>query len=72
MPKVRGIMALEIFWCIWSALFVASLFFVGKHLQNFEEKFSEDAVIIKNDPYLAMQDVLDALRTTENSDELKG
>ena len=48
LPQMRGILALEIFWWIWLALFVASLFFVGKRLQNPEEKFVDNAALIKN------------------------
>lgn len=70
LPSVGGIVALEIFWRVWFVLFVTSLFFVGKRLHNPEKKFSEDAVMIKNDPYLAVQDALDRLQRNDISDEL--
>ena len=71
LPQMRGILALEIFWWIWLALFVASLFFVGKRLQNPEEKFVDNAALIKNEPYVAVQNVLDVLRQYPTTDKLE-
>lgn len=71
MPKFRGIFVLEIFWWIWSALFIASLFFVGKRLQNPDEKFADNAVMIKNEPYIAVQTVLDILKQNPKQEHLE-
>ena len=71
LPKLRGIFALEIFWWIWSALFVTSLFFVGKRLQNPEKKFSDNAVLIKKEPYIMVQTSLDILRQYPTTDKLE-
>lgn len=71
LPQMRGIFMLEIFWWIWSALFVTSLFFVGKRLQNPEEKFVDNAALIKNEPYIAVQNVLDVLRQYPTTDKLE-
>lgn len=70
LPKIRGIVVLEIFWWIWSILFVTSLFFVGKRLQNPDEAFSEYAVMVGDDPYLTVHDALIMLNRHSSSEEL--
>lgn len=70
LPLVDRIVALEIFWRVWIVLFITSLFFVGKRLHNPPKEFSQYAIMIKNDPYLASQDALDRLQMKAISHEL--
>ena len=71
MPKIRGIFLLEIFWWVWSALFVLSLFFVGKRLQNPAENFADNATMIKKEPYIAVQNALDILKQNPKQEHLE-
>lgn len=71
MPRIREIVALEIFWWVWLALFVASLFFVGKRLQNPEKIFSSTAILKNHEPHVLVQNSLSILRQYSATDELE-
>ena len=62
LPKVNSIIGMRIFWWIWLASLVASLFFVGKQLQAKPEPNAKNAILTKRKPYLMIQDVTDALK----------
>lgn len=62
LPKVNSIIGMRIFWWIWLASLVASLFFVSKQLQAKPEPNAKNAILTKEKPYLMIQDVTDALK----------
>ena len=57
LPKINSIIGLRIFWWLWLASFIASLFFVGKQLQTKPQPNISNAVFIKKEPYLAIQNL---------------
>lgn len=62
LPKVSSIIGMRIFWWIWLAGLISSLFFVGKQLQAKPEPNATNAILTKKEPYLMIQDVTDTLR----------
>lgn len=62
LPKVNSIIGMRIFWWVWLASLIFSLFFVGKQLQTKPEPNATNAILTKKEPYLMIQDVTDALR----------
>lgn len=62
LPQVNSIIGMRIFWWIWSAGLIASLFFVGKQLHAKPEPNAPNAVLTKKEPYLMIQDVMDQLK----------
>jgi len=62
LPQVNSIIGIRIFWWIWTAGLIASLFFVGKQLQAKTEPNATDAICIKKEPYLMVLDVSAALK----------
>ncbi len=53
---------MRIFWWVWLAGLITSLFFVGKQLQSKSEPNAPNAILTKKEPYLMIQDVTDALK----------
>lgn len=62
LPKVNSIIGIRIFWWVWLAGLISSLFFVGKQLQAKPEPNAANAILTKKEPYLMIQDVTDALK----------
>lgn len=62
LPKVNSIIGMRIFWWVWLAGLISSLFFVGKQLQAKPEPNATNAILTKKEPYLLIQDVTDALK----------
>lgn len=62
LPKVYSIISIRIFWWVWFAGLITSLFFVGKQLHFKPEPNATNAILMKNEPYLMIQDVNDALK----------
>lgn len=62
LPRVNSIIGMRIFWWIWLAGLITSLFFVGKQLQAKPEPNATNAILLKKEPYLMIQDVSDALK----------
>ncbi len=62
LPKVNSIIGMRIFWWVWLASLISSLFFVGKQLQAKPEPNATNAILTKKEPYLMIQDVTDALK----------
>jgi len=62
LPKVNSIIGMRIFWWVWLAGLISSLFFVGKQLQAKPEPNATNAILTKKEPYLMIQDVTDALK----------
>lgn len=62
LPQVNSIIGVRIFWWIWLAGLIVSLFFVGKQLQTKPEPNAANAILTKKEPYLMIQDVTDALK----------
>lgn len=73
LAQVNSIIGMKIFWCVWLAGLIASLFFVGKHLQSKPEPNTSNAILTMKEPYLMIQDVtatLKQLKTRRNSNQL--
>ena len=73
LPKVNSIIGMRIFWWVWLASFISSLFFVGKQLQAEPAPDATNAILTKKEPYLMIQDVTDTLKqlkTRRNSHQL--
>ncbi|MEE1195382.1 MAG: serine/threonine-protein kinase [Lachnospiraceae bacterium] len=62
LPKVNSIIGMRIFWWVWLASLISSLFFVGKQLQAKPEPNATNAILTKKEPYLMIQDVADVLK----------
>lgn len=62
LPQIHSITGIKIFWWVWLAGLITSLFFVGKQLQGKPEPNVSNAILIKREPYLMVQDVTDALK----------
>lgn len=62
LPQVNSIIGMRIFWWVWLAGLITSLFFVGKQLQSKPEPNAPNAILTKKEPYLMIQDVIDALK----------
>lgn len=62
LPKVNSIIGMRVFWWVWLASLISSLFFVGKQLQAKPEPNATNAILTKKEPYLMIQDVTDALK----------
>lgn len=65
LPKVHGIIGIRIFWYVWLAAFITSLFFVGRQLQKKPEPNATNALLIKKEPYLLVQDIMAELKKTK-------
>ncbi|MGN0422613.1 MAG: serine/threonine protein kinase, partial [Lachnospiraceae bacterium] len=55
LPQVNSIIGMRIFWWIWLAGLITSLFFVGKQLQAKPEPNAANAILTKKEPYLMIQ-----------------
>lgn len=62
LPKTNIIIGIRIFWWVWLASLISSLFFVGKQLQAKPEPNAANAILTKEEPYLMIQDVTSALK----------
>lgn len=62
LPQVNSIIGMRIFWWVWLAGLITSLFFVGKQLQSKPETSAPNAILTKKEPYLMIQTVVDALK----------
>ena len=65
LPQINAVFGMKIFWWIWLAGLIASLFFVGKQLQAKPEPNAENAILTKKEPYLMIQDVTNVLKQTK-------
>ena len=73
LPKVYSIIGIRIFWWVWLAGLITSLFFVGKQFHAKPEPNAPNAILTKKEPYLMIQDVNDSLKqlkTRTNSKQL--
>lgn len=61
-PNIYGIIGIRIFWWLLLAGLIVSLFFVGKQLQAKSEQTVANAILTKKEPYLMVQDVMNALK----------
>lgn len=61
-PKTNSVNAIRFFWWIWLAGLIASLFLVGKQLHSKPGPNAENAILIKKEPYLMIQDVSSSLK----------
>lgn len=62
LSQVHSIIGMRIFWWVWLACLIASLFLVGRQLQTRPEPNAANAILTKKEPYLLVQDVCDALK----------
>lgn len=62
LPQVHGIIAIGIFWWLWIASFIVSLFFVGRQLNSSPQINSINANMKKNDPYIFIQDISESIK----------
>lgn len=62
LPEAYSIICIRIFWWIWFAGLITSLFFVGKQLHSKPEPNAANAILTKKEPYLMIQEVNDALK----------
>ena len=62
LPQINSIIGMRIFWWVWLAGLISSLFFVGKQLQTKPEPNAINAILTKKEPYLMIQDVTDVLK----------
>lgn len=73
--KTDGDIGIRLFWYVWWVVFIASLFFVGKKLHMKPAPDNPNAILVKREPYLMIQDVSENLkcinsRKSEKLDEL--
>lgn len=60
--KANYIILIRVFWYVWLAGFIASLFFVGKQFQKKPEPNATNAILVKKEAYLLAQDITEALK----------
>lgn len=60
--RTNYIILIRIFWYVWLAGFIVSLFFVGKQFQKKPEPNATNAILVKKEPYLLAQDITEALK----------
>ena len=61
----KSLIGIKFFWWIWLAFLSISLFFVGKQLHTRKEPDFEKSILVKNEPYLITQEILDILKRVE-------
>ena len=71
LPKAHTIIGIKVFWYVWLAGFIASLFFVGKRLQRKPEPNATNAIMTKKEPYLAIQEISGALKAVKQRSSAK-
>lgn len=71
MAQINSIIGIRIFWWVWLAAFIASLFFVGKQFQTKPAPDAPNAILTKKEPYLMIQDVVDALKQVKKRSSSK-
>lgn len=57
MGKTNMILAMKVFWYLWLAGFVASLYYAGKYFQNHTEPVSSNAILRGKEPYYLAMDI---------------
>lgn len=62
LPQINTIIGIKIFWWVWLLGLIISLFFVGKRLQSKPKPKAVDAIFVKKEAHLMMQDITDALK----------
>jgi len=73
LPKINSIIGMRVFWWIWLTSLITSLFFIGKQFQTKPEPNATNAILTKKEPYLMIQNVVDALKqlkTRKSSNQL--
>lgn len=73
LAQVNSIVAIGIFWWIWSAAFIVSLFFVGKRLNSVTEPHSINAKMKGREVYFFVHDISEdfkMIQLRKNSREL--
>lgn len=63
--KAHLITEIRIFWYIWLMGFTASLFFVGRQLNQKPAPTAVNAILVKREPYLLACDVQDSLKAIQ-------
>ena len=71
LPQVNSIIGMRIFWWVWLAGLITSLFFVGKQLQSKSEPNAPNAILTKKEPYLIIQNVIDVLKQVKAHNQSK-
>lgn len=66
LPQVHSVVAIGIFWWIWLATFIASLFFVGRRLNSVTESHSINAKMKNKEPYFFIHDVSEAVKMIQS------
>ena len=66
LPQLHSIFAIGIFWWIWLAAFIMSLFFVGRRLNFVTESHSINANMKNKEPYFFIHDVSEAVRLIQS------
>lgn len=61
-PQIGSVIGIRVFWWVWLAGFITSLFFVGRWLQAKPIPSASNAVLTKREPYLMMQNVSNTLK----------
>lgn len=62
LKNIYYINAIKIFWYIWLAVLVASLFFVGRELQKKPEPDMKNTILIKKEAYILAQNIMESLK----------
>lgn len=63
--KTNYLIAIKAFWYVWTAGFIASLYFVGRQLQKKPEQNALNAILVKKEPYLLAQDIVAEIKKVE-------
>lgn len=68
LSQINSIIAVKIFWWIWLASLICSLFFVGKKIQNKTEPIVDNIILKKNNPYLMIKIIHNSLSELKIND----
>ncbi len=70
--NVNFILGIRIFWYLWLAFFIGSLFMVGKELQKKPEPDVHHSILIKKQPYALIQTCSNNLKSSVKHSEIEG
>ena len=69
--NLNGILGIKMFWIIWLAALITSLFFIGKQLQAETMTVNQNAKLKNKEPYFLVMEVTRVLKNHENTPRLK-
>lgn len=67
LPQINRILAMRVFWWVWLAAWIVSLFLLGRTLQAKPATKATDAVLVGKEPYVKVQQIQQRLKQMDQS-----